>query len=300
MYQLYLATRHWVELGLEMDSVLTKGTLSADHQGSHAWENAGQNLKLEYIWSPVVNDSMMSALDPWRTGRGPTVLVMGAAMESILMSNNSGTALDHHRRNLTKLRSELENIVTYGGSKVLWTLEPPVYWERLNGSRRVLTNDAIARYNAESSQVFHDSPVIVWSSLVSLTEGTLDLMVDGVKLSGLATSQATQMLLNLLCNDNMNFNDGTCCKSSDHPTSLQIVSLSVLAIGLALSLVIIVYELVCKRHPSHHYMSYSYRLLPRPGQLFQCNLPFNYITNFIFCVAKLSIIMEQIIMHTDE
>ena len=33
------------------------------------------------------------------------------------------------------------------------------------------------------------------------------------------------MLLNLVCNDNMNFNDGTCCKSSDRPTSLQAIIL---------------------------------------------------------------------------
>ena len=30
-----------------------------------------------------------------------------------------------------------------------------------------------------------------------------------------------QMLLNLHCNDNMNFNDGSCCKSSDVPSGLQ-------------------------------------------------------------------------------
>ena len=29
------------------------------------------------------------------------------------------------------------------------------------------------------------------------------------------------MLLNLHCNDNMNFNDGSCCKTSDVPSGLQ-------------------------------------------------------------------------------
>lgn len=32
------------------------------------------------------------------------------------------------------------------------------------------------------------------------------------------------MMLNQHCNDNMNFNDGTCCKSSDNPTNLQIIT----------------------------------------------------------------------------
>jgi hypothetical protein len=40
-------------------------------------------------------------------------------------------------------------------------------------------------------------------------------MVDGVHLSPVALAKATQMVLNLVCNDNMNFNDGSCCKSSD-------------------------------------------------------------------------------------
>ncbi len=48
-----------------------------------------------------------------------------------------------------------------------------------------------------------------------LGEGTLDDMVDGVHLSPVALAKATQMVLNLVCNDNMNFNDGSCCKSSD-------------------------------------------------------------------------------------
>ena len=55
-----------------------------------------------------------------------------------------------------------------------------------------------------------------------------------------------------VCNDNMNFNDGSCCKSSDKPTSLQTIAFGTLYTGLVLSLVIIVYELICKRKPSHH------------------------------------------------
>ena len=82
--------------------------------------------------------------------------------------------------------------------------------------------------------------MVVWSSVHSLADGTTGDSMDGFHLSDIATSkvrmliaqctlyditknvQATQMLLNLVCNDNMNFNDGTCCKSSDKPTSLQV------------------------------------------------------------------------------
>ena len=65
-----------------------------------------------------------------------------------------------------------------------------------------------------------------------------------------------------------------------------------LGVGLLLTFVVIVYEVACKRHPSHHYQNYRYRLLPRPGQLWHCNLPVNHFTNFIFCLAKLGIIVS--------
>ena len=308
--QLYLAMRRWVELGADPGLLMTATPTNDGWARGYdlSWENSAQNLKLDYYWSPVVNNSMMELLDTWRTGRGPTVLVIGAGAASIKISNNSLVTLDEHRRNLTRVRVELENMVEYGGSKVLWAMEPPVNWERLNDSNKMLTNDAISIYNSEANRVFHESKVTIWTSLFSLAEGTMDHMKDGFHLSPLALSKATQMVLNLVCNDNMNFNDGSCCKSSDRPTSLQVIAFSVLGVGLCLSLVVILYEMVCKRHPSHQYQNYRYRLLPRPGtiienfevdefnsfigQLWQCNLPVNKVTNFIFCVAKLSIIVS--------
>ena len=73
--------------------------------------------------------------------------------------------------------------------------------------------------------------------------------------------------------------------------SFQIFAFAVLGVGLLLTFVVILYEVCCKRQPSHHYQNYRYRLLPRPGQLWQCNLPVNHLTNFIFCLAKLGLIV---------
>ena len=284
--QLYLSTRSWAEAGAEEE------VPSWSRSGHLSWDNKAQNLRLDFYWAPVLNQSVMEVLETWRTGRGPTVIVIGSGAESIKMSNNSQTVLDQHRRNLTKLRTELENIAEYGGSKVLWALEPPVHWDRLNLSDKAITNEAIWQYNVESSRVFRDSSkVLLWSSIYGLAEGTMDQMTDGFHISHLAASKASQMVLNLLCNDNMNFNDGSCCKSSDRPSSLQVISFIVMGSALALTLLVVLYEL-CKRQPSHQYHSSRYRLLPRPGELWECNLPVNNITNFIFCVAKLSLIIS--------
>ena len=46
--------------------------------------------------------------------------------------------------------------------RVLWALETPVDWERLNGTRRGrgLTNEALGRYNSEANKV-SDGPFLV-------------------------------------------------------------------------------------------------------------------------------------------
>ena len=296
--QLYLSTRRWAESGLEQEVRQTspggKPQLSSSGNLDLKWDNLAQNLKLDYYWAPLVNESMMEILQTWKTGRGPTVIVLGSGAASIKLSNNSQTSLDQHRRNLTRLRVELENIVQFGGSKVLWALEPPVYWDRLNKSDKFITNEAISQYNQESSKVFRDSSnaggVMLWSSIYGLAEGTMDQMTDGFHMSELAANKATQMLLNLVCNDNMNFNDGSCCKSSDRPTSLQIIAFIVMGVGLVLTAIIVFYEM-CKRQPSHQYHHSRYRFLPRPGELLECNLPLNNLTSLILCVAKLSLII---------
>jgi len=287
--QLYTASRHWIEAGMDQGDI--HGGIEYNNHADLSWENSAQNLKLDFIWAPMVNETMHKSLQRWKTGAGPTVIVIGAGAHSINISNGSDTALDEHRRNLTRLKPDLENIVEFGGSKVLWALQAPVNWDRLNGSSKVITNDAIWQYNSQSSKVLTKSNVIVWSSLYRLGEGTLDEMPDGFHMSPIALSKATQMILNLVCNDNMNFNDGSCCKSSDKPTSLQIISFIILGCGLGLTLVVVVYETVCKRHPSHHYQQYHYQALPSPGILNICNLPLNNVTIFLFSLAKLAIIV---------
>ena len=42
------------------------------------------------------------------------------------------------------------------------------------------------------------------------------------------------MLMNLHCNDKMNFDDGSCCKTADKTTTLQLVTLLFFVTWLAL------------------------------------------------------------------
>jgi len=278
--QLYTATRSWLEKGADP----LKNTLKHDGMKPLIWENSEQNLKLEFLPAPEVNGSMIKALEKWSKGPGPTVLVIGAGAETIRRCNGSLEGLDEHRRNLTRLKPELENIMEFGGTKVLWVLQPPVNSDLLNGSRKVLTNDLLWQFNTQAYRVLEKSSILVWSSLYRLVEGTLEDMEDGFHISDLALSKSTQMILNLVCNDNMNFNDGSCCKSSDHRTSLQTITFSVLGGAGVVSLVLVVYHLVCKRQSIDRYEVVS-------GQRSSCDLPSNSLTGFVFPLAKLAVIM---------
>ena len=121
--QLYSATRRWLEAGQEPATVWEESQRHTGQERSNlSWESGALNLKVEFLWAPMVDDTMTKVLSKWHTGPGPTVLVLGAGTSAILMSNGSEVALDKHRRNLTKLRPDLENIAEFGGSKVLWAL----------------------------------------------------------------------------------------------------------------------------------------------------------------------------------
>ena len=122
--QLYSATRRWLEARQEPATMWEESQRHNMQERSNlSWESGALNLRVEFLWAPFVDDTMTKALSKWHTGPGPTVLVLGAGTSAILTSNGSEVALDEHRRNLTKLRPDLENIAEFGGSKVLWGLQ---------------------------------------------------------------------------------------------------------------------------------------------------------------------------------
>lgn len=55
-------------------------------------------------------------------------------------------------------------------------------------------------------------------------------MKDGLNLHSdhTAKKSGAQVLLNVYCNDHMNFQDGSCCTNAEQYTTLQVVTFSVL------------------------------------------------------------------------
>ena len=73
-------------------------------------------------------------------------------------------------------------------------------------------------------QILENSGVEIWWSSRLLAKGRLDKSVDGFHPSHHALALDTQILLNMYCNDYMNYNDGTCCWSAEPYTMLQVIT----------------------------------------------------------------------------
>lgn len=70
----------------------------------------------------------------------------------------------------------------------------------------------------------------IWQSSKLVGMGVLEQSPDGYLASPLSLRHKVQILLNTYCNDHMNFDDGSCCSYPEPATTLQLLSLSALAL----------------------------------------------------------------------
>lgn len=78
--------------------------------------------------------------------------------------------------------------------------------------------------------MLHYSEAEIWRSIKLVGDGMISMSSDGVYLPQRPLQYDIQILLNMYCNDYMNFNDGTCCSSTETYTTLQIVTFAILGI----------------------------------------------------------------------
>lgn len=133
--------------------------------------------------------------------------------------------------NLTRLVQPL-NAITAKKSKVLWKLQDNIDEDskHLSDEWKNVLNADIERYNQAIYDVLGVSDAHIWSSARHIANGLLAEAKNGWKLSRLALQHDTQIMLNMYCNDYMNYNDGSCCSSAEPYTILQIVTYAVFAV----------------------------------------------------------------------
>lgn len=210
------------------------------------WQSEEQNLKLGFIWAPVLNGKLETVLDELMLSP-PSIVVMGMAGHSIKASNNSLESLHEYGKNLTRLVQKLNQYGSAPSTHFLWMMQPPVNHAQLSSDRQMITNEALSQYNHMAKEVLKESSIVTfWESVPSLMEEFINELTDGVHFPIPLLKQTNLMLLNLHCNEKMNFQDGSCCKKSDSPTSLQVFSFGLIYLCCFLLILTRLYQRFCQ------------------------------------------------------
>lgn len=226
------------------------------------------NLKIQFLWRPMVNRSFVEEFQNWSTlehKSRPNMIIAGSATHSIKMFNASHDALDYYRKNLTillPLMDQLNDTTT-----ILWVLQDPVNPELLRADRAMITNEQIDAYNRVAREIFHftnTSTVQVWSSARLVAQGYGNAIADNTNNDGLhantnALKFVIQMLFNLYCNDHMNYNDGTCCSDPEKLTGIQMVVLLTLATAVVIRVVLLLVSKLSfyNKSPGHRLRAFN-------------------------------------------
>ncbi|XP_069937480.1 N-acetylneuraminate (7)9-O-acetyltransferase-like, partial [Cherax quadricarinatus] len=191
------------------------------------YNDTNLRLNIEFIWRPLMDQHVAKLLNHLKRRKSlPKLIVMGSATHAIKNSNGSALALEEYKKNLTLLSSVLHQI----GNKtqLLWMLQDPVVPERLKPERLAITNDQLDLYNMAAMEVLYNTKVHIWSSSRLVAQGSIGGFSDGIHAGEVAIKYDTQILMNLYCNDHLNFNDGTCCNSREAVTVTQIATFAAL------------------------------------------------------------------------
>uniref|UniRef100_V5HYZ9 Putative conserved plasma membrane protein n=2 Tax=Ixodes ricinus TaxID=34613 RepID=V5HYZ9_IXORI len=237
--QLYRAFVHQVQ----PSSSLPEEDLKENIHHNLKFVDKDLKLTVEFLWNPMVDAAMRASCAHWLS-RGsaerPTVLVLGSGTWSIKLSNGSSQAVTEYKANVTQLVPSLDRLANT--TRILWLLQDPVVPEKLHPARRMITNELIDGYNEAATHALRYSNVELWSSIRLISEGYHNDQEDGLHTGAFAVNYAIQILTNMYCNDHMNYNDGTCCSSSEPVTMLQIITFSAFGVISILALAMIVHR----------------------------------------------------------
>lgn len=170
-------------------------------------------------------------------------------------------------KNLTLLISPIDSLVRKQ-TKILWKLQDPIddgrTVDEVLPEWKDISNSDIEHYNRIISDTLKYSSVSIWRSGTQIAYGLIDEMKDGFRLGPIALKHDVQILLNMYCNDNMNYNDGTCCSTSENYTILQIITYSLFLVCLAVMLGLFLKKSISKFRGQTMYMPLQQDSNPSP------------------------------------
>uniref|UniRef100_A0A8D8UXD8 CAS1 domain-containing protein 1 n=1 Tax=Cacopsylla melanoneura TaxID=428564 RepID=A0A8D8UXD8_9HEMI len=235
-------------------------TASAADFTDTLYTNENLNLKAQFVWSPYIGELMYTTLYPLRTiERPPSMIVMGCGTYSMQQYNT--TALDHvseYATNLSRLVQSMD-ILSERKTRVIWNLQESVNEKTLSSEYEMITNQVIDAYNKAAIETLSHSDVTIWSSSRLIASGRLSDMRHGLFVHPKCLDIDVQLLLNVYCNDHMNFNDATCCATPEQHSSSQVVVYTAFLICIILTCILTLKQSVkfLYEEPTHAYIVIS-------------------------------------------
>ncbi|XP_031826197.1 N-acetylneuraminate (7)9-O-acetyltransferase isoform X2 [Nomia melanderi] len=216
------------------------------------FNDAQLRLNVQFLWRPRLDNSIIEDLRSWM--KAPSLIIAGNAAMTILANNNSDTRLySEYSIGLVRLVQPVD-FLTKKNTRFLWVLQDPVLKERLPAQLAGIDNRQINLCNKAALKILSDSDAHLWESSKLVGTGVLEQSPDGYLASPLSLRHKVQILLNIYCNDHMNFDDGSCCSYAEPTTTLQLLTLSGLALCIIIGGGMWLYRKFCLYRPEVSYV----------------------------------------------
>ncbi|CAG4963040.1 unnamed protein product [Colias eurytheme] len=229
--QLYEHFISGLKTRLDMD---TSYSTIDHHMPNYTYVDNKLRLSVTFIWTENVSKTMVDKFRMWQhSDQPPSVIVASSGLSLVKNRNVSESNLEEYKRNLTRLVQPIDAL-SLKGTHVLWKLLESVDNTKLRSDVKINNND-IDAYNRAAVEILQHSATKLWNAPRLAAIGALT--PDGWSLSPTALRHSTQILLNMFCNDHMNFNDGTCCAQPEPCTQLQVMTFALFLVCAVLVLV---------------------------------------------------------------
>lgn len=215
-------------------SMLSAAVASVDANIRNNLEYVDNKLRLRvnYIYANEVSTTLIDTFSKWQKDEdSPSAIVASCTYSGFYNGNLTLDTLNKFHINLTRLVQPIDGLIAKK-SKVLWKLQDYINEDvdHLADDWKNVQNSDIDKFNQAIYDILGYSDVHIWSSSKRIASGLLSEATDGWRLSPLTLQHDTQILLNMYCNDYMNYNDGSCCSSAEPYTILQIVTYAVFGV----------------------------------------------------------------------
>ncbi|CAH0584540.1 unnamed protein product [Chrysodeixis includens] len=206
-----------VRTRLDMDTSYS----TVDHRmPNYTYVDNKLRLSVTFIYSADVSKTMVDQFRTWqKADQPPSVIVASTGLRLLKTRNTTDLVLEEYKRNLTHLVQAIDSLAARN-SQVLWKLIESVDASKLKNDNKRINNNDIDSYNRAAIEILTHSAAKIWNSARLVAEGG----GGDVMLSSTSLRHAAQLLLNMFCNDHMNFNDGSCCAEPEPYTQLQILT----------------------------------------------------------------------------